>query len=98
MVGGGFAAYRTSAGWLGYSDEKLRALCREAVSQGWTHLKMKVGRDIEDDVRRASIAREELGPERRLMMDANQVWDVGDAIANTQRLAPFHPWGVGQPT
>jgi len=94
----GFPAYTTSAGWLGYSDEKLRALCREAVSQGWTHVKMKVGRDIEDDMRRARIAREVLGRERRLMMDANQVWDVGEAIANTKRLAEFDPYWMEEPT
>jgi L-fuconate dehydratase len=94
----GFPAYTTSAGWLGYSDEKLRALCREAVREGWTHVKMKVGRDIADDERRARIAREELGPDRRLMMDANQVWDVGEAIANTKRLAKFDPWWIEEPT
>jgi L-fuconate dehydratase len=94
----GFPAYTTSAGWLGYSDEKLRALCREAVSQGWTHVKMKVGRDIDDDERRAGILREELGPDRRLMMDANQVWDVGEAITNTKRLARFDPWWMEEPT
>jgi L-fuconate dehydratase len=94
----GFPAYTTSAGWLGYSDEKLRTLCREAVSQGWTHVKMKVGRDIDDDERRAGILRQELGPDRRLMMDANQVWDVGEAIANTKRLARFDPWWMEEPT
>jgi L-fuconate dehydratase len=94
----GFPAYTTSAGWLGYSDEKMRALCREAVAAGWTHLKMKVGRDIAEDVRRARIAREELGRERRLMMDANQVWDVGEAIANTKRLAEFDPYWMEEPT
>jgi len=94
----GFPAYTTSAGWLGYSDEKLRALCREAVNAGWTHVKMKVGRDIADDVRRARIAREELGTGRRLMMDANQVWDVGEAIANVKQLATFDPWWIEEPT
>ena len=94
----GFPAYTTSAGWLGYSDEKLRALCREAVNAGWTHVKMKVGRDIQDDVRRARIAREELGTGRRLMMDANQVWDVGEAIANVKQLARFDPWWIEEPT
>src|SRR5205807_2689809 len=87
----------TSAGWLGYSDEKIRALCREAVNQGWTHVKIKVGRDIEDDMRRARIVREEIG-DRKLMMDANQVWDVGEAIANTKRLAKFDPYWMEEPT
>ena len=94
----GFPAYTTSAGWLGYSDEKLRALCRQAVKAGWTHLKMKVGRSIDDDVRRARIAREEIGRDRKLMMDANQVWDVGEAIANTKRLAEFDPYWMEEPT
>jgi len=93
----GFPAYTTSAGWLGYSDEKIRTLCREAVSQGWTHVKIKVGRDIEDDLRRARIVREEIG-DRKLMMDANQVWDVGEAIANTKRLAKFDPYWMEEPT
>jgi L-fuconate dehydratase len=94
----GYPAYTTSAGWLGYSDEKLRALCREAVAGGWMHVKMKVGQRIDDDVRRARIVREEIGPERRLMMDANQVWEVGDAIANVQRLAEFKPYWIEEPT
>ncbi len=98
MLRSGFPAYTTSAGWLGYSDEKLRALCREAVAGGWTHVKMKVGRRIEDDVRRARIVREEIGPNRRLMMDANQVWDVGEAIANLKQLVGFDPFWIEEPT
>ena len=94
----GYPAYTTSAGWLGYSDEKLRKLCREAVAAGWTHVKMKVGQHIEDDLRRARIVREEIGPDRRLMMDANQVWEVGDAIANVRRLAEFQPYWIEEPT
>ncbi len=94
----GFPAYTTSAGWLGYSDDKLRALLREAVASGWTHIKMKVGSNIDDDMRRAKIIREEIGPERTLMMDANQVWDVGQAIANMARLAAFHPLWIEEPT
>jgi L-fuconate dehydratase len=94
----GYPAYTTSAGWLGYSDEKLRALCREAVASGWTHVKMKVGQRIEDDLRRARIVREEIGPDRRLMMDANQVWEVGDAIAHMRRLAEFNPYWIEEPT
>ena len=94
----GYPAYTTSAGWLGYSDEKLRTLCREAVAEGWTHVKLKVGQRIEDDVRRARIVREEIGPDRHLMMDANQVWDVGDAIANVRRLSEFEPYWIEEPT
>ena len=76
----GYPAYTTSAGWLGYSDEKIRRLCREAIADGWSHFKIKVGGDLADDVRRCAIIREEIGPDRKLMMDANQVWDVGEAI------------------
>lgn len=94
----GYPAYTTSAGWLGYPDEKLRRLCREAIAQGWTHFKIKVGADIEDDLRRAAIIREEIGWERHLMMDANQRWDVGEAIANMKRLARFKPWWIEEPT
>ena len=94
----GYPAYTTSAGWLGYSDEKLRKLCREAVAAGWTHVKMKVGQRIEDDVRRARIVREEIGRDRKLMMDANQVWEVADAIANSKRLAEFQPYWIEEPT
>jgi L-fuconate dehydratase len=94
----GYPAYTTSAGWLGYSDEKLRALCREAVAAGWRHVKIKVGQRIDDDLRRARIVREEIGPDRRLMMDANQVWEVGDAIANVKRLAEFNPYWIEEPT
>jgi len=94
----GYPAYTTSAGWLGYSDEKLRRLCREAVSEGWTHFKIKVGADLEDDLRRAAVIREEIGWDRRLMMDANQRWDVGEAVANLQHLARFKPWWIEEPT
>jgi L-fuconate dehydratase len=94
----GFPAYTTSAGWLGYSDDKLRSLLREAVANGWTHIKMKVGANIDDDLRRAAIIREEIGPDRILMMDANQVWDVGQAIENMARLAAFDPLWIEEPT
>ena len=94
----GYPAYTTSSGWLGYSDEKIRRLCREALADGWTHFKIKVGADIEDDVRRCTILREEIGVERKLMMDANQRWDVGEAITNMERLAQFDPWWIEEPT
>ena len=75
-----------------------RRLCREAMSVGFTHLKIKVGRDIEDDMRRSRIIREEIGYERKLMMDANQVWDVGESIENMKKLAQFKPWWIEEPT
>ncbi|HET7420297.1 MAG TPA: L-fuconate dehydratase [Candidatus Dormibacteraeota bacterium] len=98
IVSSGYPAYTTSAGWLGYSDEKLRALCRAAVAAGWSHIKLKVGQRLEDDVRRARIVREEIGEMRHLMMDANQVWDVGEAIAHMRRLAEFDPYWIEEPT
>ncbi|HEU5089960.1 MAG TPA: L-fuconate dehydratase [Roseiflexaceae bacterium] len=98
MEARGFPAYTTSAGWLGYTDEQVRALCREAVQAGWTHVKMKVGVDVEADERRARIIREEIGPGGTLMMDANQVWDVGQAIATMQRLGRFNPLWIEEPT
>ena len=98
MLRDGFPAYTTSAGWLGYPDEKVRRLSREAVAEGWSHVKIKVGRDVEDDARRASIIREEIGPDRKLMMDANQVWEVDEAIENMGRLAEFDPWWIEEPT
>ena len=94
----GYPAYTTSVGWLGYSDDKLRHLCREAVAEGWTHFKLKVGAHLDDDMRRARIIREEIGWERKLMMDANQVWDVGEAIAHMRHLAAFDPWWIEEPT
>jgi L-fuconate dehydratase len=94
----GYPAYTTSAGWLGYSDEKLRRLCREAIAEGWSHLKIKVGRDLADDIRRCTIIREEIGWERKLMTDANQVWDVPQAIEWMKHLARFDPWWIEEPT
>ncbi|HEV7993092.1 MAG TPA: L-fuconate dehydratase [Gemmatimonadaceae bacterium] len=94
----GYPAYTTSAGWLGYSDDKIRRLCREGMEQGWSHFKIKVGRDLADDLRRAAIIRDEIGPDRKLMMDANQVWEVNEAIANMRALARFDPWWIEEPT
>ncbi len=98
MLAEGYPAYTTSAGWLGYGDDKIRRLCREAVAQGWNHIKIKVGADLDDDIRRLGIVREEIGPDRKLMVDANQIWDVDQAIEWIKRLAPFDPWWVEEPT
>ena len=98
MMRNGYPAYTTSAGWLGYSDEKLRQLCRKALAEGWTTFKLKVGSNLEDDMRRARILRSEIGDEGRLMMDANQYWDVGEAISNMRQLAIFNPWWIEEPT
>jgi len=94
----GFPGYTTSAGWLGYSDEQVQALCRQAVAEGWTHLKMKVGVSLEDDCRRAAMIREAIGDDVVLMMDANQVWDVEEAIANIRELSVFNPAWIEEPT
>ncbi|WP_047785956.1 L-fuconate dehydratase [Variovorax paradoxus] len=94
----GYPCYTTSAGWLGYSDEKLRRLAQEAVDAGFNHIKLKVGRDLQDDIRRLTVAREVLGPDRHLMIDANQVWEVGQAIDWVRQLAFAKPWFIEEPT
>ena len=98
MLANGYPAYTTSAGWLGYSDDKVRQLVRAGLAEGWSHFKMKVGRDRDDDVRRAAIIREEIGPERKLMVDANQIWEVDEAIDWMKSLARFDPWWIEEPT
>ena len=98
LLADGYPSYTTSAGWLGYEDAKLRRLVREAVDAGFSHVKLKVGRDLADDVRRLRIAREELGPDRHLMIDANQVWDVDQALAWLPQLAFAKPWFIEEPT
>ena len=94
----GYPCYTTSAGWLGYSDEKMRRLLREAVDQGYKHVKLKVGADLQEDIRRCRIAREEIGPDANLMIDANQVWDVPQAIEWVKELAEFKPLWIEEPT
>ncbi len=94
----GYPCYTTSAGWLGYSDEKLRRLCQEAVDEGYRYVKLKVGADLDDDLRRCAIAREVIGPDRHLMIDANQVWDVDTAIEWTRALSHFRPLWIEEPT
>ena len=95
---GGYPCYTTSAGWLGYSDEKLRRLLQEAVDEGYRHVKLKVGADVEEDIRRLRIAREVIGWDANLMIDANQVWDVPQAIEWMARLAEFKPMWIEEPT
>lgn len=94
----GYPAYTTSAGWMGYSEEKIRRLSRQAKIDGWTHLKMKVGGSIAEDMRRAEIIREEIGNDLVLMMDANQKWEVDEAIDNMKLLERFKPWWIEEPT
>ncbi|NMH76534.1 L-fuconate dehydratase [Pseudonocardia xinjiangensis] len=94
----GYPGYTTTPGWLGYDDEKLRRLCREAVADGFTQIKLKVGADLDDDLRRMRIARETVGPDIRIAVDANQRWDVGAAIDWVRALTAFDPWWVEEPT
>jgi L-fuconate dehydratase len=94
----GYPAYTTSAGWLGYDDDKIRRLVREGIAKGWTDFKMKVGANLDDDVRRAALIREEIGWDRTLMVDANQAWDVGMAIEWMKELAQFKPLWIEEPT
>ncbi|MFM1559550.1 MAG: L-fuconate dehydratase [Roseibacillus sp.] len=98
LLAEGYPAYTTSAGWLGYSDDKLRRLAQEAVDAGWTHLKLKVGSDLEDDIRRCRVVREVVGDQITLMLDANQVWEPDQAIEWMKHLAEFEPWFIEEPT
>ena len=94
----GYPSYTTSAGWLGYSDKQLKQKCADLKARGWNHFKIKVGRDLADDRRRCSLLRSEMGDDAKMMIDANQVWDVPEAIQWIQQLAEFDPWFVEEPT
>ena len=94
----GYPAYTTTPGWLGYSDEKLVRLCREAVADGFTQIKLKVGCSLTDDVRRMRLARETVGPAVRIAIDANQRWGVDQAVPWIEALAPYDVWWVEEPT
>jgi L-fuconate dehydratase len=98
LLANGYPAYTTSVGWLGYPDEQVRELARAAHADGWTHFKMKVGFDTAGDARRAALLREEIGSDARLMMDANQVWGVPEAIEAMRVLEEFDPWWIEEPT
>ncbi|MFG3023315.1 L-fuconate dehydratase [Streptomyces sp. NPDC048254] len=94
----GFPAYTTSAGWLGYDDEKLTRLAAEAVADGFRQIKLKVGADLEDDIRRCRVARAVVGPDIRMAIDANQRWNVDEAIRWTKALSEFDPYWIEEPT
>lgn len=94
----GYPCYTTSAGWLGYSDKKLRRLCQEAIDEGFNFIKIKVGQNLEDDKRRVSIVRDMIGPDRQLMIDANQVWGTSQAVEWVRELAFAKPWFIEEPT
>jgi L-fuconate dehydratase len=94
----GYQAYTTSVGWMGYSDEAIRDLCRQALREGWTHFKVKVGGRPDDDRRRVGVVRDAIGPNHKLMIDANQAWEVDDAIDRIRDLAQFNLWWAEEPT
>ena len=98
LLESGYPAYTTGPGWLGYSDEKLERLAREAVADGFTQIKLKVGADIDDDKRRLAIARRAVGPGFRIAVDANQRWDVDEAIEWMSQLAEFDLAWIEEPT
>ncbi|KAG7525927.1 Mitochondrial enolase superfamily member 1 [Solea senegalensis] len=98
MLKKGYPAYTTSCAWLGYTDQQLKQLCTDALKSGWTKFKMKVGADLEDDIRRCRLIREMIGPNNTLMIDANQRWDVAEAISRVSRLAEFKPLWIEEPT
>jgi L-fuconate dehydratase len=94
----GYPAYTTSVGWFGFSDEKIRQLCRESIAEGWTHFKLKVGGDASDDLRRGRLVRKEIGWNRHMMVDANQKWGVEEAIQRTLQLSELKPYWMEEPT
>ena len=98
LLASGYPAYTTSVGWMGYTDEYIRQACGQALSEGWTHFKVKVGGNPEDDQRRVRMVREAIGADRTLMIDANQRWDVDEAIARVRELAPYRPLWIEEPT
>ncbi|XP_054393471.1 mitochondrial enolase superfamily member 1 isoform X1 [Pongo abelii] len=98
MLAQGYPAYTTSCAWLGYSDDTLKQLCAQALKDGWTRFKVKVGADLQDDVRRCQIIRDMIGLEKTLMMDANQRWDVPEAVEWMSKLAKFKPLWIEEPT
>jgi L-fuconate dehydratase len=94
----GYPAYTTSVGWFGYSEEKIRRLCHEALAEGWTNFKLKVGGNPDEDLHRGHIVRDEIGWTNKLMVDANQKWGVLEAIRRTTQLAELKPWWMEEPT
>jgi L-fuconate dehydratase len=98
LLRSGYPAYTTSVGWMGYSDEKIRGLCRAALDEGFRHFKVKVGGARADDRRRLGLVRQEIGRDNKLMIDANQKWSVAEAIECVRELAPFDLWWIEEPT
>jgi L-fuconate dehydratase len=98
MLKVGYPAYTTSVGWMGYTDDHVRALCKEALAEGFTHFKVKVGGSPEEDRRRVGLVRSQIGPEHKLMTDANQRWEVQESVERMRELAEFGVWWIEEPT
>jgi L-fuconate dehydratase len=98
MLRDGYPAYVTSVGWMGYADDRIREQCRQALADGWTRFKLKVGRDAAQNEHRCALVREEIGWDCALMVDANQAWDVGEAIEHMARLQPYKLLWIEEPT
>ena len=94
----GYPAYTTSVGWFGFTDDQVRRLCHDAMAEGWTHFKLKVGGDSKNDIRRARLVRTEIGWTNKLMVDANQKWEVDEAIERARELSEFDLWWLEEPT
>nr|XP_012153601.1 PREDICTED: mitochondrial enolase superfamily member 1-like isoform X2 [Megachile rotundata] len=94
----GYPAYTTQVGWLGYSDSKVKELCKKFLSLGFTSFKAKVGQNLKDDIRRCRMIRETIGYDNKLMLDANQVWDVNESIEWMKELLKFKPTWIEEPT
>jgi len=98
MLAHGYPAYTTAAGWMGYSEEKVAKKCTQFMNQGWRHFKLKVGVNLADDKMRCAMVRKMIGDDNHLMVDANQKWDVNEAIAWVKELAPYKPLWIEEPT
>lgn len=94
----GYPSYTTQVGWMGYSDEKVTSLCQEYLNRGYTAFKVKVGQKLEDDIKRCKLVRNVIGNKNHLMVDANQVWDVEEAVSWMKSLAEFKPLWIEEPT
>lgn len=97
LIKRGYPAYTTSIGWLGYSDDQIRSLTRDALAKGWSAFKIKVGKDTELNKRRSELIRDVIGPANKLMMDANQCWEREEAVKQIKALVPYDPWWIEEP-
>lgn len=94
----GYPAYTTQVGWLGYSDSKVKELCAKFLDLGFTCFKAKVGQNLTDDIRRCELIRKAIGEKNKLMLDANQIWDIEESIEWMKHLIRFKPIWIEEPT